>query len=80
MPIPAMTKPPVMETIEETTQTKKINWGEGRILIMMAGTIKIPLPMIVPITMPRQESRLSLWGVLMEVERGLEKLREVEGG
>ena len=35
--------------------------------------------MTVPITIPRQESRLSLWGVLMEVERGLEKLREVEG-
>jgi len=42
---------------------------------MMAGTMKIPLPMIVPITMPRQESKLSLWGVLMGVDEGLNHLQ-----
>ena len=33
--------------------------------IMMAGTMKMPLPMMDPITMPRHENRFSLYGWFM---------------
>jgi hypothetical protein len=41
-------------------QTNMINCGDGNILIMMEGTIKIPLPIIVPMTIPRQDKKDSL--------------------
>jgi hypothetical protein len=55
-----MTNPPVMEIPAEKSQTNNNISGDGRILIMMEGTIKMPLPITVPITIPRQERRLSL--------------------
>jgi hypothetical protein len=37
-----------------TIQTANSIIGEGRILIMKEGTMKMPLPMMLPMTMPKQ--------------------------
>ena len=52
--MPITTNPPIMETTADTIHTINKSMGDGSALIMMDGTIKMPLPMILPTTIPRQ--------------------------
>ena len=58
--MPATTNPPVMEMAAEKTHTNNSSSGEGRILIISEGTMKMPLPITLPITMERQEMKFRL--------------------